>query len=170
MVQLDPVFLEKKWYAVHTRSHHESKVADLVAAKGIETFLPLRTLQRRWKDRNKLIDFPLFPGYVFVKMPLLEKNKVVQTPSVVRLVGSHRPESMPEEQVMAVRRFLQEEIAFDPYPYLHPGQEVEVIRGPLKGIRGILVDRKGRYRLIVNLPLINSMVDAEIAVEDVAVV
>ncbi len=170
MVFFSETYIEERWYAIHTRHHHERQVSSRLKGKEIETFLPLRCLNRRWKDRKKLVDFPLFPGYVFVKIPLLNKKDVVQTPGVVRIVGSRGPEPLPESQIIAVKRFIETEIQFDPYPYLVSGMEIEVIRGPLKHVRGVLVNKKNKYRLIVNLDLINKSVSTEIDAEDVEAV
>jgi len=157
----------KHWYAVHTKSHHEKMVELRVKDKGIETFLPVRCLKRKWKDRMKMVDFPLFPGYLFVNISLVDKKKIVQTSGVVKMVGTREPEPIPEQQIEAIRIFIAEEIQFDPYPYLVPGLEVEVMRGPLTGVRGVLAQRKGKYRLVVNVPLLNNSIATEIDAEDV---
>ncbi|MBU1864090.1 MAG: UpxY family transcription antiterminator [Candidatus Omnitrophica bacterium] len=167
MVYFDESLNQKKWYAIHTRCHHEKQVSCRLEGKGVETFLPLRCLQRRWKDRKKLVDFPLFPGYVFIRISLLDKRCVIETPSVVRIVGTRRPEPLPEDQIWGVKKFLETEIQFDPYPYLIPGMEVEVRRGPLKNIRGILVTKKNKHRLVINVSLINNSIATEIDAEDV---
>lgn len=156
-----------KWYAVHIKCHHERKVATLLEGKGIELFLPTRRVKSQWKDRKKLIDFPLFPGYLFVHIPLLEKKKVIQTPSVVKIVGTREPQPLPDGEIDAVRRFMEVDIQFDPYPYLIPGKPVEVIRGPLKGVIGILAERRGQHRLVINVELINNSLATEIDAMDV---
>jgi transcription antitermination factor NusG len=166
-MQLEDKLYNKHWYALHTKCHHEKKVAMLLEGKNIEIFLPVRRLQRRWKDRKKMVDFPLFPGYLFVNIPLIEKKHVIQTPSVVKIVGTKEPEPLPESQILSVQKFVEEEIQFDPYPYLIPGVEVEVCRGPLRGVRGVLENRKGKHRLIVNIHMINNCIATEIDAEDV---
>ena len=167
MNEVSDLNIGKKWYAVHTKSRHERQVALRLEGKHIETFLPVRALQRKWKDRKKMVEFPLFPGYIFVNVPLTEKKEVLQTVSVVRIVGVTQPEPIPENQIFAIRKFLETQINFDPYPYLVPGMEVEVKRGPLKHVRGVLVSKKNKHRLIVNIDLINNSVATEIDAEDV---
>jgi len=120
-MSLEDKLYKKHWYALHTKSHHEKKVASLLEGKGVDLFLPVRRLQRKWKDRKKMVDFPLFPGYIFVNIPLTEKKIVIQTPSVVKLVGTKEPEPLPASQIISVQKFVEEEIEFDPYPYLIPG-------------------------------------------------
>ena len=156
-----------KWYAVHLKSHHENKVKKLLEGKGIETFLPVRRVTRKWSDRKKEIDFPLFPGYLFVHAPLVNKKLIVQTPSVVKMVGTREPEPMPAGHIESIKRFMEEEIQFDPYPYLIPGIAVEVMRGPLKGVHGVLAEKRGKHRLVVNVDLINNSIATEIDAADV---
>lgn len=161
---------EKNWYAIHLKCNHEAKAEKLLLGKGVETFFPTRSVLRRWKDRKKMVDFPLFPGYFFVRIPLIEKKKVLQTPSVVRIVGTPGPTPLPENQIFAIHTFLNEHIEFDPYPYLTPGIAVEVMRGPLKGVCGVLESKKGKHRLVVNIELINNSISTEIDAEDVQAV
>ena len=78
-----------------------------------------------------------------------------------------RPEPIPDSQISAIQRFLEAEIQFDPYPYLIAGMEVEVRRGPLKNVRGVLVRKKNKHRLIINVSLINNSIATEIDAEDV---
>ena len=91
----------------------------------------------------------------------------MQTPSVVSVVGNNRPESLPDYEIEAIRSFLGAKIEFDPYPYLIEGSEVEVCRGPLRGLRGLLCSKKNKHRLIININLINNSVATEIDAEDV---
>lgn len=168
ITELDPVLTQTKWYALHARCNHEKKIVARLEGLGIETFLPSRKIMRKWRDRKKLVEFPLFPGYVFVKTELLRKKDVLFTPGVVRLVGNTGPEPLPESQIDAIKTFLATEVDFDPYPYLVPGKEVEVKRGPLKGVKGVLEEKKNKFRLIVNIELLNNSVATEIDACDVA--
>src|SRR6266850_8365778 len=74
------------WYAVYTFAQHEKKVAAELGRRSVESFLPLYSSVRRWSDRRVRLELPLFPGYVFVRLPLRDRLRVVQIPSVVRLV------------------------------------------------------------------------------------
>ncbi len=167
MVCSDESVLQNHWYALYARSRHERQVEERLKGKGIETFFPVRSLQRRWKDRKKIVEFPLFPGYLFVNISMMDRNTILQTPSVVRMIGNGLPEPIPDGQIIAVRKFLEAEIQFDPYPYLVPGMEVEVRRGPLKSVRGVLITKKNKHRLIINVNLINNCIATEIDAEDI---
>jgi transcription antitermination factor NusG len=167
MVQLDEQFLIPKWYVMHTKCNHEKTASLRLEGKGFEAFLPIRSIVRKWKDRKKVIDFPVFPGYLFVKMPLIKKIEALQTPGILRLVGQNRPEEVEERQIQALKTIIQDAFEYDPYPYLVSGVTVEVIRGPLKNIRGVLECKKNKHRLIINLEMINNSVATEIDAEDV---
>jgi len=164
---LDEKLTALKWYVLHTKSRHEKSAALRLEGKGFEPFLPVRSIMSKWKDRKKLIEFPIFPGYLFVKMPLIKKIEALQVPGIVRLVGQSQPEAVREDQIYALKTIVQDIFDYDPYPYLMPGMEVEVVRGPLKSVRGVLEEKKNKHRLIINLEMINNSVATEIDAEDV---
>jgi transcription antitermination factor NusG len=156
------------WYAVYTKSRHEKTAAELLWQKDIECFLPLREVLSRWKDRRKMVQFPLFPGYLFVHVPMNERRlDILKVPSVVRIVGSNNgPEPIPDEQIQSLKHFVFAEIPLNPYPYLNEGDEVRIIRGALKGLRGILVEKKSMFRFVLSVDLIQQSVACEIDAED----
>jgi len=156
-----------KWYAVHSRSRFEKKISFLLKEKGLTSYLPVKKLQRKWKDRKKFIDFPLFPCYLFVHVPLAAKNTVIQTKGVVRIVGFPEPVPVPENQIDALKRFESQDIQVDPYPEFFPGKEIEVKKGPFRGIRGYVIEKNKKYRLLVGLELISQVVSVEIDIEDI---
>ncbi len=162
--------LQAAWYAVYTRSRFEKKMLSELTDRSIEVFLPMREILSRWKDRKKRIWVPLFPGYIFVNQVDTPENRyrVLNIPGAVRFVGHEgRAESIPEEQILSVRRFLEASISIDPYPYLQIGRRVEIIAGPLTGIVGILVQKKGRFRFVLQVDLIRQAVSVEIDASDV---
>ncbi len=161
---------EASWYAVHTRSRHEKHVhARLQAFDTIEPFLPLREERRRWKDRWKLVQFPLFPGYMFVRSPLDELELVWQAKGVVRVVGGdcEHPTPVPDDQILRVRAVVDSGVRVEPCPYLKEGMMVRVLRGPLMGIEGIFVQRKNLGRIVMAVDLIGKAVATEIDQSDV---
>src|ERR1700689_5528080 len=99
--------LDKRWYAAHTRANHEKRVAEQLGRRAVEHFLPLYQSVRKWADRRKRLEVPLFPGYVFVRLPLQERLRVLEIPSVARLVGfDHLPAALPDDEVEALRNGL----------------------------------------------------------------
>ena len=161
---------EPAWYALYTRSRFEKKLLSELTDRSIDVFLPMREVLSRWKDRKKRIWIPLFPGYLFVRQVDTPANRyrVLNIPGAVRFVGIEgHAEPVPEEQLEAVRRFLESSISIDPYPYLHVGRRVEVVAGPLKGIQGILVQKKGRFRFVLQVDLIRQAISVELDASDV---
>lgn len=158
-----------RWYAIRTRSRHEKKVAAQLAGRGIEPFLPLAKRWSRWKDRRKWIEVPLFPGYCFGRFSHQARTLVLKAVGVVSLVGRHGvPEPVPDEEIEAVRRVVASPIPYDPCPELVRGQSVEVIRGPLMGVRGLLVRKEPKARLVIVVNAIRQGASLEIDAADVA--
>jgi transcription antitermination factor NusG len=158
------------WYAVYTRSRFEKKMLTELTDRSIDVFLPMREVLSRWKDRKKRIWVPLFPGYIFVNQVDTPANRyrVLNIPGAVRFVGREgHADPIPEAQIESVRRFLEASISLDPYPYIKIGRKVEIIAGPLKGIQGILVQKKGRFRFVLRVDLIRQAVSIEIDASDV---
>ena len=136
--------------------------------KQIEYFLPLREVISKWEDRKKKVQFPLFPGYLFVHVPIRERRlDILKVPSVVRIVGfEDEPAVIPEMQIDAVKRLVFSTLPCDPYPYITEGDRMEITRGPLKGLQGILIEKKGVYRFILSIDLIQQAVACEVDATD----
>ncbi|MBP1607973.1 MAG: putative Transcription termination/antitermination factor NusG [Acidobacteria bacterium] len=167
---LDPSMNKPSWYAVCTRSRFEKKLLWELTERSVEVFLPMREILSRWKDRKKRIWIPLFSGYIFVNHINTPENRyrVLNVPGAVRFVSINgRAEPVPDYQIDAVRRFLEANIAVDPYPYMQVGRRVEIIAGPLKGIQGILVQKKGRFRFVLKVDLIQQAVSVEVDASDI---
>jgi transcription antitermination factor NusG len=159
----------RKWYAIYTRSRHEKVVYELLNDKGIETFLPLRVVLSHWKDRKKKIESPLFPGYLFTRINISDDfTKVVTSKGVVKVLGTNgTPVPIPDEEVDSVRTLLKSGLRYDPYPYLKSGMKVVVINGLLQGIIGKIIERLGKYKLLISIELIKRSISVEIDVKDV---
>jgi transcription antitermination factor NusG len=157
-----------RWYALRTRSRHEKIVRDQLANQGIEPLLPTIKRLSQWKDRKKEIEVPLFSGYCFVRFGSDNKLLVLKTIGVVDIVGNgHSPEPIPDEEIVALRTLMTSVLLYDPHPYLHEGMQVEVIRGPLQGVHGILLRKEKRHRLVLGVRLIQQAAAVEIDVADV---
>ena len=159
-----------KWYAIHTRSRHEKQVDLFLSERGVETFLPLvHTLSRR-RDRKKYVDIPLFPGYLFV---FTEKERLLfdvkYTRGVTRIIGTDldAPTPIPDKQILDIKSIMETEVKLDPFPYLKKGRMVRVKSGPLKGLEGILVERKGHYKLVIQIDLLQKGAAAEVFISDI---
>jgi transcription termination/antitermination protein NusG len=154
--QLPLAFLEPRWYAAYTCANHEKQVAEQLRERSVEHFLPLYETVHRWKDRRVRLELPLFPGYIFVRLPLRDRLRVLQVPSVVRLVGfgDALPTALPEEEIATLRNGLAGAHSAQPHPYLTAGRRVQIKNGPLAGMEGILQRRKGNYRVVLSVDLI----------------
>lgn len=156
-------YREPRWYAAYTSANHEKRVALQLRQRAIEHFLPQYQSVRRWKDRRMKLELPLFPGYVFVRLPLRDRLCVLQIPGVARLVGFNgRPAALPKEEVEALKRGLQEGLHAQPHPYLTVGQRVRIKRGPLTGLEGILLRWRGNWRVVLSLDLIQRAISVDI--------
>jgi transcriptional antiterminator NusG len=167
-VALPASSLASRWYAAYTCANHEKRVAAELGARDVGHFLPLYSCVRRWKDRRVTLDLPLFPGYVFVRLALSDRLRVLQIPSVVRLVGINgHPEPLPDDEIEALRNGLAHRLRAEPHPHLAVGRRVRMVRGPFKGIEGILVRKKGALRLILSINAIMRSAAVEVDVADV---
>jgi transcription termination/antitermination protein NusG len=157
-----------RWYALRTRSRHEKLVRDQLANQGIEPLLPTVKRLSHWKDRKKEIEVPLFSGYCFVRFDSDQKLPVLKTVGVVDIVGGgNQPEPIPDEEIAALQTLMTNVLPYDPHPYLSEGMTVEVVRGPLQGVRGILLRKEKRHRLVLGVRLIQQAVAIEIDVGEV---
>ena len=156
------------WYALKTRSRHERLVRDRLAALGIEQLLPTVKRLSQWKDRKKEIDVPLFSGYCFGRFPWQERTPVLKVSGVVEIVGGgKRPEPIPDEEIAALKTLMASTLRYDTHPYLHEGMAVEVVRGPLEGVRGILLRKDKHHRLVIAVHLIQQAAAVEINATDI---
>jgi len=154
---------EPRWYAVHTNSRHEKSVALQMDANQIPYFLPLYKSVRRWKDRKKQVEMPLFPGYVFVQIGLHNRLQVLKVPGVVQLISFNgKPAPVPDSEIEVLRRGLSNRMATEPHPYLKVGKRVRVHSGPMAGVEGILIRRKEKLRVVLSIHLIQRSVAVEV--------
>jgi len=162
-------YLAQRWYAAYTCANHEKRVREQLEQRSIESYLPLYETVRRWKDRRMRLQLPLFPGYVFVRMALVDRLRVLQVPSLVRLVGFNgQLAALPEYEIEGLKNGLVNGVRAEPYPFLTTGRRVRVTRGPLAGLEGILVRRKNKIRFVVSVGLIMRSIAVETDASDLA--
>lgn len=154
---------EPHWYATYTCAQHEKRVARQLDAHGVTHYLPLYEAVHHWKDRRKLVQLPLFPGYVFARIRLEDRLQVLRLPGVVRLVGFNGlPVTIANEEVEGLRRALAKGIRAEPHPYLSIGQRVRITSGPLVGREGILKRWKGALRVVLSTELLKRSIALDI--------
>jgi len=156
------------WYVTYTCPRHEKHVARQFERRGISFFLPLYKSMRRWKDRKKQIELPLFPGYVFVQMNSEHRADLLRVPGVVHLVTFQgKPVPVAGAEFDTLRQGLLGSSVLRPHPYLKAGRKVRIRNGSMAGIEGIFVRRKDRARVVLSISLIARSVAMEIDETDV---
>jgi transcription termination/antitermination protein NusG len=156
------------WYALQTHSRHEKQVRDRLLAAGIEPLLPVGKQCRQWSDRKMWTTLPLFTGYCFANFALASSLAVLQTPGVVRIVGTLKPEPIPAEEIAVLQQVSSSNPVMEPCDYLTEGAWVEVIRGPLMGLRGQFVRRTSHYGLVIRSSLLQLATLIRIGSDEVA--
>ncbi|MBM3774267.1 MAG: UpxY family transcription antiterminator [Acidobacteria bacterium] len=151
------------WYALYVRNRHEKLVSDGLGYKGYEVFLPMYKSRRRWSDRVKDVECPVFPSYVFCRFDAQQRLPILTTPGVLHVVGT-TSSLLPvdEAELEAVRAVLRSGLPLDAWPFLAVGQSVYLETGPLAGMEGIVVDTKKQYRLVVSVSLLQRSLAVEI--------
>jgi transcription antitermination factor NusG len=157
------------WYAITVKHQHEQAVGCALIYKGFATLVPTYRARRRWSDRVRELDLPLFAGYVFCRFPLPERAKVLDTPGVSRLVGfgCNAAEISPEE-IAAIQTVMASKLPVRPWPHLKPGDRVRVERGPLRGVEGTLLREKDGFQLVIGVELLQRSVSVELEPDMVA--
>jgi Transcription antiterminator len=156
------------WFAIWTRSRHEQTVREQLERKGIDAFLPTITRWSRWKDRKKQIEWPLFPGYCFVRLQPADRLSVLKCSGVVSIVsfnGEIAP--IPDHEIDGIRQLIDTDLQYDPCPLIREGMRVEVMHGPLRGVVGRLVRKGSHARLVLAVELIGQGVSVEVDAADV---
>jgi transcription antitermination factor NusG len=165
MLPLTPLFEPTHWYAVQTRARHEKKVAMQLQEKGATTFLPLLTQTRRWSDRRKVLELPLFSCYVFARLApsMGMRFLALQTRGVLSIVGAHGVGApIPDKEIEDIQTLLAQNATSSLYPFIKVGQRVRIRGGCLDGVEGILVAEKSDRRLVVSIELIHRSVSVRI--------
>ncbi len=158
---------EAQWFAVYTRARHEQKVAEQITKLGYQSFLPrYRALSKR-KDRKKMIQSPIFPGYIFAKINPVELNQLLSLPGAIRILGKKgKPFPIPEEEIESVKILVEAEADIEPHPYLRAGDKVKIVSGPLKGVVGWLLRVETKLSLlVVSVSILNRSVAFELSDE-----
>ena len=146
------------WYAVQTRARNEKAIAERLKEQGVTTFLPLISEVRRWSDRKKKVEVPLFSCYVFVKLAAANYNErmlVYRTSGVFRIISVHGElVPIPDEQIDALRTVITQKVPWSEHPFLKIGQRVRIRGGSLEGVEGVLQSLNGDRTLIISIDAI----------------
>lgn len=165
------LYYTPKWYACSTRSRHEKQVGHLFGRRGIESFLPLVSQVSQWKDRKKTVLWPLFPGYIFCRFALKDLSQVLTTRGVAAVIGIRgHPEPIAAAEIESVRLCARAASAADivlvPAPLVSEGRRVRISAGPFLGVEGIVLEHRGRGRVLVGIAAIRQGVEVDVPLAD----
>src|ERR1700730_10788022 len=150
------------WYALQVRSRKDGYVASQISGQGYECLLPTYKSVRKWSDRVKEAERPLFPGYLFCRFDFQNRRPVITTPGVLQIVGYGRTAvSISDEEIQSLQLAVSSGMPKQPWPYLEVGQRVRVNYGTLSGLEGILVNVKGNHRVVLSVTLLQRSVAME---------
>jgi transcription antitermination factor NusG len=151
------------WFAVLARTSREKTASLLLENAGYECFVPTSKYTRRWSDRSKEVEVPLFPGYFFCRMNPHNRLPVLMTPGVIQIVGVGKtPIPVEEEEISAIRLVGKSGLPIMPWPYLEVGHVVRIEEGPLQGLTGIVLKIKSGLKLVLSVSLLQRSVAVEI--------
>jgi transcription antitermination factor NusG len=151
------------WFALQVRARQEASVADQLAGQGYERFLPFYKLRKRWSDRIKEFDAPLFPGYLFCRFNPHNRLPILKTPGVIQIVSFNNiPAAVDDTEILSIQRLAASGMEHQPCAFLTIGDRVRINAGPLLGLEGILSSVKGNHRLVLSVSLLQRSVAVEI--------
>lgn len=151
------------WFALKVRSRAEKTVGDTLDNRGFEVFCPTYRESRQYSDRQKSLQSPLFPGYLFCKLDWNNRLPVLSAPYVEYIVGfGKEPTPVCPTEIGAIQTIVRAGLQCRPHPFLKVGQRVRMHSGPLADLEGILVAARGAHRLIVSVDLLQRSVATEV--------
>jgi transcription antitermination factor NusG len=148
---------ELSWFAVQTKPRHEKKAAAELQEKGISAFLPLCCEKRQWSDRQRVVELPLFPQYVFVRIAQTVHTRVsvLRTNGVTSFVGTRGIGiAIPDEQIEQVQTVISQGVPVSPHLFMNIGKRVRILGGALDGLQGILTAVNGDQTLVMSVEMI----------------
>jgi len=161
------------WYALSVKHQHERAVRSALEFNGFEALAPTYRARRRWSDRVKEVDLPLFTGYVFCRFEFAERVRVMDAPGVARVVEfGGAPAEISETEIAAIRAVMDSKLPVCPWPYLKLGDRVRVEHGPLRGIEGTLLRQvvRERWQLVIGVEMLQRSLAVELEPEMVVAV
>lgn len=157
------LFHPVNWYALTVEPQHEKVVGRRLSELGYESFVPLYRTRRRWSDRVKELELPLFSTYVFSRFPFHNRVPILRVPGVRSVVSARNaPAPVRDEEIEAIRGIVASGLPVQPWPCLKTGQRVLIDSGPLRGIEGTLTQFKRTWHVVVSLELLNRAVAVEL--------
>ena len=153
----------KNWIAAYTKSRHEQIAVNELNNKNIEAYCPMLKERRQWSDRKKWVHFPLFRSYIFVNLEIKDSIYVLQTIGVSKIIKFQEKISIiPDKVINNIKSIIEGGYKVEDSNYFYKGDEVSVVKGPLKGLEGIVFDLKGKNKIIIKIEAIKQAFSIEI--------
>jgi transcription antitermination factor NusG len=166
LLHRDPGLNESsQWFAFRVRPRHEKRVSLALRERGFNEFLPLYKSKRRWADRTKIVEMPLFPGYIFCSALRSTMLPILMTSGVVDVVrAGTNPLPADEAEIEALQQTVSVDVPVEAWPYTEVGESgsFSILRGPLAGLTGILTEVRCSQRLILSVTLLRRSVLVEV--------
>src|SRR5438477_6730155 len=163
VINVETTEIQFPWFAIQVRAKHEAGVAEFLRSRGYDPFLPIHQSRKVWSDRIKVVDSPLFPGYMFCRLNVEDRMPILTAPGVIRIVGYNRvPVAVDEAEIKCLQALVTSGLPHQPWPFLRIGEQVQIESGPLQGLKGILVELRGMHRLVLSVSLLQRSVAVEI--------
>lgn len=161
---------QRPWHVLQVVTNHEKKVANHLAVRSLEHYLPLYTEHSNWTDRRVTLERPLFLGYVFVRFEPQNRKAALSVPGVIRLLGGSHGEMVSSEELERIREGLAKGCILRPHPNVSVGTPVRVRKGVFEGVEGVVTDFRRSCRIVISLSALKQSFSLELDPEDVQVI
>ena len=162
------------WFALYVNPRHEFLVQGDMTKNGLEVYLPAVNKLSQWKDRKKLVNFPLFPGYLFARvLPVADHFlELLKTRGVIKILSTvpGYPAPIPDTEISSLKTLLTSDIKLDIHPELHAGKIVRIKKGLFEGVEGVVSQKGGQFLLHVNISMLGRCVTVKMLADDVELV
>ena len=153
----------KKWFAFYTKSRHEKSVSNTLKSNGFEVYLPLLRERKKWSDRKKWVEYPLFKSYIFIKIEIKDSIFVLKTPGIVRMIKfGNSPSPIPNQIILSLKLMLEGGYNPQPTDYFLKGDPVIIKAGPLKGLEGEIIRVHNEDRFIMHVDTIQHSISIKV--------
>jgi transcription antitermination factor NusG len=152
---------------LYTRSKFEKKIAKEMRLMNFEFYLPMQQVDRKWSDRIKRIEIPLFSNYIFVKTAPTVNTSLLNIPGTLKFVSfGGKPAHLPDNEIEKIRLIEANRMAIEKVPYYTMGDKVRIVKGVFNGMEGVMVRKIKETRMVIKVPLLKQAISFEISEGD----
>jgi transcription antitermination factor NusG len=157
------------WHVLHVLSNHENRVAQHLAVRSVEHYIPLYKERVKWTDRTKVTERPLFSGYVFARISAQNRIAAVSTPGVLRVLGDDLRDMVSEEELGKIRQGLTGGLLLQPHPQVPVGTRVRILAGVFTGVEGVVLEMRKQCRVVLSLAAVRQSFSLEIGIDELLI-